>query len=281
MNSLIIGSSSIIGSAIADDLSQLGLVLTAGRRNADFNLDLLAADSLPTIGKQFDTVIMVAADFGGPNDSDFLRATRVNVLGAIKAVSIASQVGAKQFVLISSISACYKPHEDYYNAYALTKFQSEQAAAFSCDRHKIGLSIVRPSAVFDTQGKCRQHQQLFYAIIDCAREGNNFVISGSADPLRNFVHITDVASLVTHVVAEAKVGTFVCAQPESLPISVIAKTAYKVFGNGGHINFDRSKPDIAACRPLLDGSEGDTNWKPSITIEEGMRIIRTYGNGDA
>jgi nucleoside-diphosphate-sugar epimerase len=281
MNSLIIGSSSIIGSAIADDLSQLGLVQTAGRRNADFELDLLASDSLPAIDKRFDTVIMVAADFGGPTESDFLRATGVNVLGAIKAVSIASQVGAKQFVLISSISACYKPHEDYYNAYALTKFQSEQAAAFACDQHKIDLSIIRPSAVFDTQGKCRHHQKLFYAILDSAREGKDFTIAGSADPLRNFVHITDVASLVSHVITEAKVGTFVCAQPESLPISVIAKTAYTVFGNGGHVNFDRSKPDIATSRPLLDGSEGDTNWKPSITIEEGMRMIQKNGNGDA
>lgn len=279
MNSLLIGSSSIIGGAIAQDLSNLGSVLTAGRRGADFDLDLIAPDSPPVIDQRFDAVVMVAADFGGITDADFIRACRVNVLGTIKSVGIAKQVGAKRFVLISSVSACYKPGEPHHNAYAITKSQSEQVATFSCAQNGIDLTIVRPTAVFDTQGKCRQHQKLFYAIIDSAREGRDFEIAGSADPLRNFIHVADVASLVTQVITRKESGIFLCAQPESIPISSLVKTAYAVFGNGGRLYFDSTKPNIATSRPLLDGSEGYMNRSPMISIEEGIRRIRTFQEG--
>jgi len=275
MDSLVIGSTSVIGNAIVDDLAALGSVLTAGRRDADVQLDLSVTDPLPVIDRQFDAVVLVAADFGGPTDEDLIRATQVNVLGSITAARIAVSVQAKHFVLISSIAAGYQPGDDYFSAYSLTKSQSEQAISFYCAERGMDVSIIRPSGVFDSEGRCRTHQRLFYGIVDCARTGTDFTIAGSADPLRNYVHVSDVAGLVAGLISRTEVGTFVCAQRESLPISAIAETAFAVFGNGGRVRFDASKPDIAELPPIAE-SAGSTIWAPSISIEDGLRRIREY-----
>lgn len=275
MDSLVIGSTSVIGNAIVNDLAGLGSVLTAGRRDADVQLDLSVTDPLPVIDRQFDAVVLVAADFGGPTDDDLIRAMQVNVLGSITAARVAAHVRAKHFVLISSISACYRPGDEYFNAYALTKAQSEDAVSFYCAERSIDLSIVRPSGVFDSEGRCRTHQRLLYGIVDCARTGADFTIAGSVDPLRNYVHVSDVAALVGRLILRTEAGTFVCAQRESLPISAIAETAFAVFGRGGRVYFDASKPDIAEL-PAIAASAGNRSWVPSISIEEGFRRIQAY-----
>jgi nucleoside-diphosphate-sugar epimerase len=273
MDALVIGSTSVVGQAITLELSALGSVRTAGRREADIPFDLAITDPLPIIGQQFDVVVLASADFGGSKGEDLVRATQVNVLGAITAARLAESARARHFVLISSLSACCRPGDHYYNAYALTKAQSEQAVSLYCGERSIGLSIVRLSQVFDSEGKCRLHQPLLYKILDCARSGKDFTINGLADPLRNFIHLSDVANLVKSLVMRREVGTYVCAQTVSLPISFIAETAYSVFGNGGRVRFDSSKPNVPELPPILD-PVGTPWWSPSISIEEGFHRIR-------
>lgn len=275
MESLVVGSTSVIGRAIVADLNSIGSVSTAGRRDADVHLDLSVTDPLPVIDQCFDAVVLVAADFGGPRDEDLVRATQVNVLGSITAARIAAHVGAEHVVLISSISASYRPGDSYYNAYALTKAQSEAAVSFYCSERGIELSIVRPSGVFDSHGRCRPHQRLLYGIVDSARAGADFTIAGSADPLRNYVHVSDVAALVRSLVSRTEAGTFVCAQRESLSISAIANHAFAVFGNGGRVRFDPLQPDIVELPPITQPA-GSTTWAPSISIEEGLCEIRDH-----
>ena len=276
-SSLIIGSTSVLGSAIAESLSDLGHVRTAGRRHADFVFDLADPDVTVAHGHSFDAAVLVASDFGGPTGDDLIRATQVNVVGALAACKLAFGVGVKHFVLISTLSSTYEPGDPYFGSYALSKRQGEEAVSLFCRQHEIHLTILRPTGLYDVEGKCRAHQGLLYGIVDYARAGTDFTIAGSADPLRNYLHVRDLARVVFRVIEERSVGVFPCVHSESLRISEIASLAYEVFGRGGRVRFDPSKADIPAtpAAPRTEIYDRLSIW-PLITLKEGMRQIRDF-----
>ncbi|CAM5188580.1 hypothetical protein CDEF62S_04709 [Castellaniella defragrans] len=169
MRILIIGAGSVIGRSIAARLSEESEVNFAGRRNADFFCDLTMWQHLPEISGVFDAVVHVAADFGGEHDRDWARAEVVNSAGTLSACALARQAKAKHFVLMSSISATYGPGDPYYGVYALSKRHGEEMAQAYCAVHGLGLTILRPSQVYDDRGDCRRHQELFYMMADHAQ----------------------------------------------------------------------------------------------------------------
>lgn len=277
MDSLIIGSTSVVGEAIAAELASLGQIKTAGRRNADFDFDLAGPDTTAATGETFDVAVLVAADFGGPTDDDITQAIQVNVVGALAACRLAANVGVKHFVLISSVSATYTPDDPYFGIYALSKRQSEEVVAFYCRQRNITLTIIQPTGLYDAAGRCRAHQGLLYGIVDRARAGSDFTISGSADPVRNYLHVTDLARVVRRVVETGRPGTYVCASPQSATVGEIARLAFEVFGRGGQVRFDVSKGDIPSTRPLPESDVYDdlSIW-PVVSLEAGFRQIRDF-----
>jgi nucleoside-diphosphate-sugar epimerase len=280
VRTLIIGSTSAIGEAIANELADLGAVRTAGRRDADFEFDLAEPiNSLPS-AETFEVAVLVAADFGGPHDDDFIRATSVNVVGSLAACRLAHNAGVRHFVLISSVSATYVPGDSYFGIYSLSKRQSEEVVAFYCQQQEMTLTIIRPTGVYDTAGRCRSHQGLFYGIVDRASTGDDFTINGSVDPQRNYLHVSDLARIVRRVVEVGQPGTYTCSHPESATIGQIAALAYKVFANGGAIRFDSSKPDIPATPPLPASDLYDdlSTW-PSVSLQDGLCQIRDFRAG--
>jgi len=182
-NTLIIGSTSVIGSAIQLELQTIVRVKTAGRRNADYFFDLAEPRAQLSTNEQFDTAILVAADFGGPTEADLIRATQTNVVGSLTACQFAANAGAEHVILISSVFASYEIGDAYFNAYSLTKRLSEDVTKFYCQQKGIALTIVRPTQIYDSDERCRTKQRLLYTIVDCARDGRDFTISGTADPL--------------------------------------------------------------------------------------------------
>jgi nucleoside-diphosphate-sugar epimerase len=275
MHSLIIGSTSIIGAAIATELASLGPVATAGRRDADFLVDLADPYAKLSVGRPFDAVIYVAADFGGRSDADFIRAEEVNAVGVLRGCAIAKAAGAKHFVLISSVSAQYRSGDPYFGIYALSKRHGEEVTELFCAQNKMTLTIVRPTAVYDAAGGCRAHQGLLYGMIDRAIAGDDITLYGSTDPERSYLYISDLASAVKGVVETTLAGTFVCASPQRLRISELARLALQTFGSAGRVHFDPSKSDIPDLGQIvgvdLFEQLGDA---PRIDMAEGLRLVR-------
>lgn len=274
---LLIGSTSVIGDALAVELADLGRVKTAGRRNADITFDLANPAALGAVDEAFDTAVLVGADFGGPTDEDFIRAELINAVGALTACRLAHRAGVKHLVLISSISANYKPGDAYYDMYSLSKRHGEEVAAFYCDQRNIALTIIRPTGVYDTEGRCRNHQGLLYAIVDHALSGSDFTIDGSADPERNFIHLADLAQVVKRVIMTELTGSYVCAHPHSITVSRMTTLAFEVFGRGGHVTYDGSKRNITELGniPASDLYERLAFW-PLVSLAEGFRRIKDF-----
>lgn len=106
-------------------------------------------------------------------------------------------------------------------------------------------------------------------------------IWGSGTPMREFLHVDDMAAASIHVM-ELDSETFKAnTQPMLSHINVgtgvdctireLAETVAKVTGFQGRLEFDATKPD-GTPRKLMDVSRlADLGWKASISLEDGLR----------
>uniref|UniRef100_UPI00289B6FBC NAD-dependent epimerase/dehydratase family protein n=1 Tax=Pseudomonas sp. TaxID=306 RepID=UPI00289B6FBC len=131
MNSLVIGSTSTLGKAIAQALSRHGPVKMAGRRQADVAFDLIHG-APADISDTFDVVVHAAADFGGNAPEDLIRAEQANSVGTLAACPLADRCAARQVILLSSRSTGYPPADRYFGIYALSKRHAEEVASLYC-----------------------------------------------------------------------------------------------------------------------------------------------------
>lgn len=114
-----------------------------------------------------------------------------------------------------------------------------------------------------------------------ARGSREIVVWGSGTPMREFLHVDDMAAASVHVMeldgdtyaqhtqpmlSHINVGT-----GEDCSIRDLAETLARVTGFDGRIRFDTSKPD-GTPRKLLDVSRlRALGWEASIGLEEGLR----------
>jgi GDP-L-fucose synthase len=117
---------------------------------------------------------------------------------------------------------------------------------------------------------------------EATREGaEEVVVWGSGKPMREFLHVDDMASACVHVMnldaetyqahtqpmlSHINVGTGV-----DCTIRELAETMAKVTGFQGKLTFDASKPD-GAPRKLMDVSRlKSLGWQAETSLEEGLR----------
>lgn len=277
MSILIIGAGSVIGKAMAARLSDEKEVSFAGRRDADIPFDLTEWRTLPDIHQAFETVVHVAADFGGESDHDWARAEAVNAVGTLSACALARRAQAKHVVLMSSLSATYRPGDPYYGVYALSKRHGEEIAQSYCAAHGLALTILRPSQIYDDQGLCRPHQSLFYMMADRAQADEEIALYGSHDARRNYLHIDDLSELAWRIIQQRCTGVFTCAHPQSVTLSEMAKAAFSAFGRTREARFLPEKPALPDLPEISDYAVYDrVGYHPRINIWEGYRRIRDY-----
>lgn len=120
---------------------------------------------------------------------------------------------------------------------------------------------------------------------EAARDGlDEVVIWGSGKPMREFLHVDDMAA-ASLFVADLDATTYAANTQEMLShinvgsgtdvtIRELAETVARVTGFTGRLTFDTSKPD-GTPRKLMDVSRlTDMGWSATIPLEEGIR--QTY-----
>jgi nucleoside-diphosphate-sugar epimerase len=277
MKSLVIGSTSVVGKAVAQALSRYGQVKLAGRREADITFDL----SIPVPGacdEHFDVVVLAAADFGGRQPDDLVRAELVNSVGALAACRLAEQCGARHFILLSSRSACDQTTDPYFGIYSLSKRHAEEVASLYCQERGMALTVLRISQVYDDGGQCRLHQPLLYAIADKAQVGRTVELYGSNDARRNYVHLSDLAEVCARLAERGVAGLYNCGHPESLRLSEIAQAAFEAFGKPVDVRFLPEKSDIPDLPPFDCAHQlyEQIGFTPRIDVRRGFELMRAH-----
>jgi GDP-L-fucose synthase len=113
------------------------------------------------------------------------------------------------------------------------------------------------------------------------RGDDEVTIWGSGTPMREFLHVDDMAAASVHVMNLAEATYRAHTQPMLSHINVgtgvdctireLAETVARVTGFQGRLVFDASKPD-GTPRKLLDVSRlAALGWKAGIGLEDGLR----------
>lgn len=105
-------------------------------------------------------------------------------------------------------------------------------------------------------------------------------IWGTGTPMREFLHVDDMAAACVHVMALDKAVYDAQTQPMQNHINVgfgsdvtiadLARTVARIVGYPGEITFDTSKPD-GTPRKLMDSSRlNNLGWRPRVALEAGL-----------
>ena len=117
---------------------------------------------------------------------------------------------------------------------------------------------------------------------EAARRGDGeVVIWGSGAPMREFLHVDDMAEACIHVMDLPREVYAAHTQPMLSHVNVgtgvdctireLAETIARVTGFRGRLAWDRGKPD-GAPRKLMDVSRlAALGWKARIGLEDGLR----------
>ncbi|MEM1295143.1 MAG: NAD-dependent epimerase/dehydratase family protein, partial [Verrucomicrobiota bacterium] len=97
-------------------------------------------------------------------------------------------------------------------------------------------------------------------------------IWGSGKPLREFLHVDDLASACLHLLTLENPPDLVnVGSGDEVSIGDLARMIAKVTGFKGEIELDSSKPD-GTPRKLMDSTIlRETGWKPDYHLEAGLR----------
>lgn len=98
-------------------------------------------------------------------------------------------------------------------------------------------------------------------------------IWGTGEPLREFMHVDDMADACVFVMKNySDLGFLNAGTGEEISIQDFAKTVSKVVGFDGEIKNDLSKPD-GTKRKLMDSSKlKNLGWSPCYGLEQGLAM---------
>jgi GDP-L-fucose synthase len=107
------------------------------------------------------------------------------------------------------------------------------------------------------------------------REDKPFVeMWGSGSPLREFMHVDDVADACLFLMNTYNEYEFInISSQEELSIKNIAELIKEITGYQGGIKWDTAKPD-GTLRKIMDNSKLTAlNWQPKIKLVEGLNLV--------
>ena len=98
-----------------------------------------------------------------------------------------------------------------------------------------------------------------------------FLIWGSGNPLREFLHVDDLARAIKKVIEVKTNETLInVGSSEEISIKRLAECLKNVIGYKGLLGFDKSKPD-GNPRKLLDSTKIlELGWRPKIGLNQGL-----------
>jgi GDP-L-fucose synthase len=289
----------MVGAAVCRRLSkEPGVALLTRARD---ELDLCDDDAVARFVEKERpaTVIFAAAKVGGihANQSFPVEFFTDNLRQELSTIHASYRFGVQRFLFLGS--TCIYPRlakqpisedqllagplEPTNEAYALAKIAGLKLCQYFRQQYGVLYHSAMPTNLYGPGDNYHlDHSHVLPGLIrkfhDAKQSGApNVTIWGTGTPLREFLHVDDLADAIVHLCKIpnppdwVNVGTSV-----DISILELAKLIAKVVGYDGSIMTDLSKPD-GTPRKLTDTSLlRSTGWAPGISLQEGL--IRTYAD---
>lgn len=298
----VAGHRGMVGSAIVRRLAtEAGVaVVTAGREEVDLADQRAVADFFASAG--VDEVYLAAAKVGGiaANDAYPAEFLHDNLMIETNTIAAAHASGVQKLVFLGS-SCIYPrladqpiredslltgPLEPTNEPYAIAKIAGIKLCESYHRQYGRDYRSLMPTNLYGPGDNFHpEHSHVLPALVRRFHEAKlahapEVVIWGTGTPLREFLHVDDLAEacvLVAGLPAErywtpetercshVNVGT-----GEDLSIADLARLVAGVVGYSGGITFDPTRPD-GTPRKLLDVSRINAlGWQARIGLEEGL-----------
>ena len=292
MKVVVAGSTGLAGSAISAAFSAQGHEVIGLNRSV---VDLMESQATKRflVSAKPDLVIDAAAKVGGIGANstfpvEFL-ADNITIQGNL--MSAAYAAGVEKFVFLGSSCIyprdCAQPIKEEYlmtgpleatnSAYAIAKIAGIELINSYRKEYGTRWISLMPTNLYGPQDNfdlAASHvlPAFIRRFVEAAESGaEKVVLWGSGSPLREFLHVDDLAQAV--VVASEKYDSSLhlnVGSGEDLSIKELAGIVAKSAGFTGVIEWNSAKPD-GTPRKVLDVSRIQAlGWKPTITLEEGI-----------
>lgn len=293
----------MVGSAIVRRLRALGYARIVTASHADLDLRSQEAARAFFAGQHIDRVILAAAKVGGIHANRTYPAEFIydNLMIEANVIHAAHQAGVRQLLFLGS--SCIYPRlapqpmredalltgvlESTNEPYAIAKIAGiklceSYSRQYGCDyRSVMPANLYGPNDSFHPENS-HVVPALLRRFHEAVQQGvNEVVIWGSGSPMREFLHVDDMAAASVHVM-ELDTAAY-CAHTQPMishinvgtgvdcSIKVLAQTMARVTGFHGRLVFDASRPD-GAPRKLMDVSRlKSLGWQATIGLEAGLR----------
>ncbi len=298
----VAGHRGMVGSAIVRRLQMLGYtrILTAGRDELNL-LDQQAVQAFFNEQK-IDQVYLAAAKVGGIQANNSYPADFIyeNLMIQANIIKAAHQCDVQKLLFLGS--SCIYPKfaeqpmreealltgvlEPTNEPYAIAKIAGIKLCESYNRQHGRDYRSVMPTNLYGPHDNYHpQNSHVIPALLrrfhEAVQRGDEeLVIWGTGTPMREFLHVDDMAAASIHVMELDDATYQANTQPMLSHINVgtgvdctigqLAKTIAKVTGFTGTLSFDTSKPD-GAPRKLMDVSRLKAlGWQATISLEDGL-----------
>jgi GDP-L-fucose synthase len=299
----IAGHRGMVGSAVVRRLQSLGYRRIVTVMHAELDLTSQAAVRAFFASQRIDAVVLAAAKVGGIHANNTYPAEFIyeNLIIEANVIHAAHTAGVQRLLFLGS--SCIYPKlaeqpmredalltgtlEATNEPYAIAKIAGIKLCESYNRQYGRDYRSVMPTNLYgpgDNYHPENSHvipallRRFHEAVRSSAQE---VVIWGSGTPMREFLHVDDMAAASVHVMELADAPYRAHTQPMLSHINVgtgvdctireLAQTIAKVTGFTGRLVFDASKPD-GTPRKLMDVSRlRALGWQASIGLEDGLR----------
>lgn len=284
----------MVGSALVRHLKQLGhtRLLTPSREQLDLLDQAAVSDYFAT--EKPDVVLFAAARVGGIHANNTYPADFIyqNLTMATNAIHAAWKAGVCRFVFLGS--TCIYPRlapqpiaenslltselEPTNEAYAIAKIAGVKLCEFYRRQHGVLFHSAMPTNLYGPGDNYHpENSHVLPALIrrfhEAKEQGSPSVtIWGTGTPLREFLHVDDLAAGIVHLMNLDNPPDLVnVGSGEEISIKDLAAAVARTVDYTGAIEHDLSKPD-GTPRKLSDITKiRKTGWNPKIDLVDGLR----------
>jgi len=292
----IAGHRGMVGSAIVRHLESEGFEKLIYRTSAD--LDLRNQNAVESFFKEEkpEFVFLAAAKVGGIQANNTLRAEFLydNLMIEANIIHSSYKAGVKKLLFLGS-SCIYPKHakqpmnendlltgilEPTNEPYAIAKIAGIKLCEAYWDQFNCAFISGMPTNLYgpnDNYNLQNSHvlPALMRKFLEAELEGKtNVEIWGDGSPLREFMHVDDLARASVFLMNYYQEKQFInIGTGDEISIREIAEFLKEISGFKGSLVFDSSKPN-GTPRKLMDSSRLlGMGFKPSISLSEGISSV--------
>ena len=292
----VAGHRGMVGSAICRKLKSEGYNNILTRTSSELDLRNQAAVEEFFATQKPDFVVLAAAKVGGIQANNIYRADFLYDNLIIEANVIHSAYKNKVRKLLFLGSSCIYPKmapqplvedalltgllEPTNEPYAIAKIAGIKLCEAYRDQYDANFISAMPTNLYGPNDNYDLHNShVLPALIRKFHEAKNsgaekVEIWGTGSPMREFLHVDDLATACVYLMEEYDGKQFVnIGTGEDIAIKDLALLIKEIVGFEGELTFDTSKPD-GTPRKLMDVSRIHAlGWKHEIDLKQGIKSV--------